>query len=110
MLVRKGEMWKYLLLYLRSHQQKVIDHIKYNYLVLKKYNYLLNAAKIDSVNGSTCATIKITHQNSSIYLDAQDLSRLSQGWEKDSIECCLNDKVCTSYIVGKFVGNGVTLK
>ena len=64
-----------------------------NYFVLMKYNYVLYAAKIESVIGSTCATIKITHQNTSINLDTQDFSRLSQGWENDNIECCLNDKV-----------------
>ena len=64
-----------------------------NYFILMNYNYILYAAKIESVIGSTCATIKTTHQNSSINLDTQDLSRLSQRWETDKIECCLNDKV-----------------
>lgn len=66
--------------------------ILHNYFVFMKYN-ILYAAKIESVIGSTFATIKITHQNSSINLVTQDLSRLSQGWETDNIECCLNDKV-----------------
>ena len=48
------------------------------------YNYIFYAAKIESVIGSTCATIN---------LDTQDLSRPSQGWETNKIECCLNDKV-----------------
>ena len=64
-----------------------------NYFVLMKYNYILYAAKIESAIVSTSATIKITHQNSSINFDTQDLNRLSQGWETDNIECCLNDKV-----------------
>ena len=46
---------------------------------------------IDSVTGSTC--IEITYQSAFIKLDAKDLTRLSQGWEVDSNECCLNDKV-----------------
>ena len=58
-----------------------------------KYNYILYAAKLESVIGSTCATMKTTHQNSSINLDTQDLSRLSQGCETDNIKCCLNDEV-----------------
>lgn len=53
----------------------------------------LYIAMIDSVIASTGATIKITYQSASINLDAKDLNRLSQGWEIDSIECCLNDKV-----------------
>jgi len=44
--------------------------------------------------GSSDAKINITHHNSSINLDTQDLIRLSQGWETDTSHCHLNDKVC----------------